>query len=162
MTGKIDRVDVYVSEGKRFIRIVDYKTSEHLFSLENLEKGSDVQLVLYLYAYFCSDTEASPYGANFVYFETEGGAQTINRSGFYLSDASVEHAPDAADSVYTKPLAAQSASDISALFAIMSETVKGIAERILDGEARKTPSAQSCKYCPIKQNCAQACHNKKD
>ena len=162
LTGKIDRVDVYVSEGKRFVRIVDYKTSEHLFSLENLEKGSDVQLVLYLYAYFCSDTEASPYGANFVYFETEGGAQTINRSGFYLSDASVEHAPDAADSVYTKPLAAQSASDISALFAIMSETVKGIAERILDGEARKTPSAQSCKYCPIKQNCAQACHNKKD
>ncbi len=46
--GKIDRVDVYEQQGKKYIRIIDYKTGSKSFSLSKVLFGLDLQMLLYL------------------------------------------------------------------------------------------------------------------
>ena len=38
----------------------------------------------------------------------------------------------------------------------MKETVSQIAERILSGDAQKTPSKQACEFCPVRNHCDRA------
>jgi len=47
--GKIDRVD-YMEGEQPFVRVVDYKTGDKLFSLQNVIEGKDLQMLLYLFA----------------------------------------------------------------------------------------------------------------
>lgn len=49
-SGIIDRVDVYRNpEGKVYIRVVDYKTGSKSFSLEDIQYGLNIQMLLYLF-----------------------------------------------------------------------------------------------------------------
>lgn len=48
--GKIDRVDAYQKDGKIYIRIVDYKTGSKNLSMDLIEKGQEMQMLLYLFA----------------------------------------------------------------------------------------------------------------
>ncbi|MBP5305212.1 MAG: PD-(D/E)XK nuclease family protein, partial [Lachnospiraceae bacterium] len=50
LTGKIDRVDKAVFEDKELIRIIDYKSSEKKFDLDEFYYGLNIQLALYLSA----------------------------------------------------------------------------------------------------------------
>ncbi len=51
LSGKADRVDVYRAEnGDAYLRVVDYKTGVKDFHREDIEKGFDLQMPLYLYA----------------------------------------------------------------------------------------------------------------
>ncbi len=57
--GSIDRVDLYHSEtdGRDYIRVVDYKTGGHDFSLERVANGIDLQMLLYLFALWTNGFE---------------------------------------------------------------------------------------------------------
>lgn len=86
LRGIADRVDVYdAPDGKRYVRIVDYKTGKKSFSLDDVSRGLEVQLLLYLFSVWklglgangdktlnCRETvdgrEIAPAGA--VYFST--------------------------------------------------------------------------------------------
>ena len=48
LTGKIDRVDKMEKNGKRYIRIVDYKTGVKDFELSDVFYGLNMQMLLYL------------------------------------------------------------------------------------------------------------------
>ncbi len=48
--GVVDRVDLYEKDGEYYIRVVDYKTYNKTFSREEVEKGLDTQMLLYLYS----------------------------------------------------------------------------------------------------------------
>jgi ATP-dependent helicase/nuclease subunit B len=48
LTGKIDRVDKMDKDGKRYIRIVDYKTGVKDFELSDVFYGVNMQMLLYL------------------------------------------------------------------------------------------------------------------
>ena len=161
LTGTIDRIDACEIDGERFVRVVDYKTGEHVFSPEDVASGSDIQLVLYLHAYLSAHEKEHAYGAQYIYGKNEEGVPTIQRSGFYLGDAEVNafvHPDKKLKS--TKKMKAQSAEEILALRDTMRVAVTGIAERMIAGEARKTPSEDACKYCILKDNCDQACKGK--
>jgi len=161
LTGTIDRIDVCEIDGERFVRVVDYKTGEHVFSPEDVASGSDIQLVLYLHAYLSSYEKEHAYGAQYIYGKNEEGVPTIQRSGFYLGDDAVNAVAVPEKKLKsTKKMREQSAEDILALRDTMKATVTTIAERMLAGEARKTPSEDACKYCILKENCDQACKGK--
>lgn len=48
LMGKIDRVDSMDYQGKRYIRVVDYKTGEKKFTLSDVFNGLNLQMLLYL------------------------------------------------------------------------------------------------------------------
>ena len=47
--GTIDRVDTYVNNGKTYVRVVDYKSGEKSFRLEDILYGINMQMLLYLF-----------------------------------------------------------------------------------------------------------------
>ncbi len=50
IVGQIDRVDVYEKDGMRYIRVIDYKTGKKAFKMKDIEKGFNLQMLLYLEA----------------------------------------------------------------------------------------------------------------
>lgn len=48
ITGKIDRADSFENENGTFFRVVDYKTGNKTFSLNEVYHGLDIQLIIYL------------------------------------------------------------------------------------------------------------------
>ena len=51
LNGKVDRIDIFCHKDKIYVRVVDYKSGEHKFSLSDVRSGMDIQLVLYDYLY---------------------------------------------------------------------------------------------------------------
>ena len=56
--GTIDRVDTFKTEDDVYIRVVDYKTGSRKHSLKNIALGLDMQMLLYLFAFWRSDNPA--------------------------------------------------------------------------------------------------------
>ena len=50
LTGVADRIDVFRKDGVAYIRVADYKTGSHTFDLKKLDKGLDMQMLIYLLA----------------------------------------------------------------------------------------------------------------
>ncbi|MBO5287239.1 MAG: PD-(D/E)XK nuclease family protein [Clostridia bacterium] len=50
MKGVADRVDLFKTEKTTFVRIVDYKTGSYEFDIEKIDKGLDLQMLIYLFA----------------------------------------------------------------------------------------------------------------
>ncbi len=48
MTGKIDRVDSCEIKGKRYLRVIDYKTGSKVFRLEDVVEGINLQTLIYM------------------------------------------------------------------------------------------------------------------
>ena len=55
-SGKIDRVDIYRSNGRVYIRVVDYKTGTKIFTLDDIDEGLNTQMLLYLFM-LCSKSD---------------------------------------------------------------------------------------------------------
>lgn len=50
VSGAVDRVDTWVHGGKRYLRVVDYKTGKKKFDFTDLQSGRGLQMLLYLFA----------------------------------------------------------------------------------------------------------------
>ncbi|MDO5141413.1 MAG: PD-(D/E)XK nuclease family protein [Eubacteriales bacterium] len=50
LTGKVDRVDGYIKNGRLYLRVMDYKSGKKSFSLSDIWYGLNMQLIIYLYA----------------------------------------------------------------------------------------------------------------
>lgn len=48
--GFVDRVDQWEHDGKRYLRVVDYKTGKKSFDFSDVEDGRGLQMLLYLFA----------------------------------------------------------------------------------------------------------------
>jgi len=159
LSGKIDRVDLYQENETLYLRVVDYKSGKHEFKLSDVASGLDVQLVLYLFALLSSQTNhAIPAGSQFLFAQKEDGKLCIQRSGFLLDDDAVKTAWEDEKGRFTKALKAQTLDEMTDLERQMKEAVSSAAERILAGEAQKTPSEDACRFCPVRTACDKAYH----
>ena len=50
LSGFVDRVDQWIHDGKRYLRVVDYKTGKKSFDFADVEDGRGLQMLLYLFA----------------------------------------------------------------------------------------------------------------
>lgn len=50
LSGFVDRVDEWLHDGKRYLRVIDYKTGKKSFSFSDVEDGRGLQMLLYLFA----------------------------------------------------------------------------------------------------------------
>ncbi|MBE6627625.1 MAG: hypothetical protein E7629_01735 [Ruminococcaceae bacterium] len=160
LSGMIDRVDLYKTDDKIYVRVVDYKSGEHKFALKDVSTGLDIQLILYLFAMLSSNPHKYVAGgAEYLYTTTEKGKTGVFRSGLVLADGEIAEALDAsADKRFSKKLIQQTKEEIDGLIQEMKLAVTEIAERILAGEAQKTPSKDACRFCPVINHCDKAFH----
>ncbi|MBO5052210.1 MAG: PD-(D/E)XK nuclease family protein [Clostridia bacterium] len=56
--GRIDRVDTWQKGNKTYLRVIDYKSGPKDFSLEDVERGLDTQLLVYLFSLWKSQNPA--------------------------------------------------------------------------------------------------------
>lgn len=49
LRGIIDRIDIYESNGEKYIRVIDYKTGKKVFSMSSLLYGINLQMLLYMF-----------------------------------------------------------------------------------------------------------------
>ena len=54
--GVVDRIDIYRTDDGVYVKVVDYKSGKKTFSIRDIEKGLNVQLLLYLFA-VCRNTD---------------------------------------------------------------------------------------------------------
>ncbi len=88
MKGVIDRIDVYREDGCTYVRVVDYKTGKKEFSLSDIYKGLNLQLLLYLFTVW-----KSPPG-EFRDALTGGSGEIIPAGALYFSARPGETASD--------------------------------------------------------------------
>ena len=50
LSGFVDRVDEWMHDGKRYLRVMDYKTGKKSFSFSDVADGRGLQMLLYLFA----------------------------------------------------------------------------------------------------------------
>ena len=162
LSGKIDRVDFCDAEnGKRYVRIIDYKSSQHNFSTDDVRSGVDIQPMLYLLAMLASNPDRLlPGGAQYLFHQKEKGRHVIRRSGFYAETDELRAMADTSeDGRYSKKLDWHTLDEIEELTREMKCAVASVAERILAGEAQKTPSEEACRFCAVRKSCDKACRS---
>jgi ATP-dependent helicase/nuclease subunit B len=159
LSGKIDRVDIYENDGKLYFRVVDYKSGKHTFSLDEVRSGMDIQLILYLFALSGAMPHSTPAGAQYLFASNEKGTTEIKRSGLLLDEDAIDAAVNGqGEATYTKGLTKQTLEEMKQLQSEMQDAVRSVAERILSGEAQKTPSEKACAFCPVRADCNRAYH----
>ncbi len=158
LSGIIDRIDLYETNGKTYVRVIDYKSGVHKFAPEDVRTGLDIQLILYLYAATASTPDKMKAGgAMYLYAETQKGIVTVGRSGICSDDPTVENALDTSEErSYTKKLIRASEEELASLMEDMTTATKDAAARILSGEVQKTPSERACSFCPVAKHCDKA------
>ena len=88
MTGKIDRVDIMDSNGKKYVKIIDYKSGSKSFDLQNIYYGLELQLMIYLDAFLQSGGEACEFLPGGVFYFRIKNPLVSNASD--LSDGEIE------------------------------------------------------------------------
>ncbi|MEG2645918.1 MAG: PD-(D/E)XK nuclease family protein [Clostridia bacterium] len=51
LIGKIDRLDTLVCEGKKYVRVIDYKSSSKDLNIKDIKEGISLQLITYINAF---------------------------------------------------------------------------------------------------------------
>ncbi len=85
--GIADRVDVKSNNEKAYLRIIDYKTGNKSFKMENVENGTEIQLLIYLFSILNDGELLKQY--NGIKF---GGAMYVS---YNMSSAKIDRSNDA-------------------------------------------------------------------
>lgn len=139
LSGKIDRVDRLDRDGTVYLRVVDYKSSEHFFVPANIPAGKELQLVLYLMAVAEKYPGAKKAGGMYLWPSEKGDALKVLRSQFSIFDSD--------------PKKACTQEDLETYEKDLKQAIKDCALEILSGNAEKRPSEDSCALCPVKNAC---------
>ena len=180
--GRIDRVDIYRAEDGEtvYVRVVDYKSSKHDFSLRSVTEDMNIQLLLYLFtlcspenrALFASEdcplpTRVLP--ASAVYMSPDEsdrmGALLPCRTGIVLEDVEIITAANSDDTQTYLPSVKRgrdgsftgkglcSSAFMEELETILQDTIRETASTMYSGCADRTPSDTACQYCRMKHSC---------
>lgn len=181
--GNADRVDTYTKDGVTYVRVIDYKTGNVAFDETKVPTGADLQLPAYLFAVtseenmnrFTNGGDIFAAASLYVSAVESAGDISIARSGMIYNDPNFLRATNEnLDYRYISTAAYNAAqknklNTCSELFSkekieemrdVLTATVKETSRQIYSGVAKRTPSAESCKYCPMRASCSVACKSK--
>jgi ATP-dependent helicase/nuclease subunit B len=182
--GRIDRVDIYrAGDGETvYVRVVDYKSSAHDFSVRAVTEDMDLQLLLYLFT-LCSPRNRSLFAssdgtlptrvlpASMVYMSpdesTREGVLRPRRSGVVLDlpeiTAAVGEPADPSETFLPSVRRAKTGKlsgnglytpdRMAELEVILRDAITQTAARMYSGCASRTPSPDACRYCPVRGSC---------
>ena len=172
LEGRIDRVDVSEEDGKRYIRVVDYKTGEKTLDLNSIYNGLSMQLVLYMAAAMLKDEKSHPGStavpAGMYYFsftekladsEADASEDDIYKKwikNWYLKGLS---ASDDLIAAKSEPVSGKKAdaAQIRQLIAHTEKKMQETGNRIASGDVEAAPVMEkrktACDYCPYSAVC---------
>jgi len=191
LVGKADRVDIFEKDGRKYMRIVDYKSGTKSFDLQYVYYGLDVQMLMYLCALNengrpvfgntmpagCMYVGANP---KIVSIEKGGGLTEEEnelwkkhpRSGIFLDDNAVLNAMDdglggryipVKTNSQKKPLVTE--EEFGKLFFHIKKLLENMAQTLLSGNTLKNPvktrKKDSCEYCVFRPYCFYEGHGRK-
>lgn len=76
--GQVDRVDVMEHNGKKYVRVIDYKTGAKEFRLSDIFYGLNLQMLIYLEA-LCSNSAEKIVPAGVLYFPSVSTVLNLDR-----------------------------------------------------------------------------------
>lgn len=170
--GKIDRLDVCERDGATYLKVVDYKTYNAKFDPELVEKGLNIQLLIYLFSAWKSGAVKDPVPAGAVYFNVkkmeavenrivseekarEIFAGTLSRSGVVLSENNIPEAMFGGE----RPggsFSYETVEGFGRLYEKLEAAVNRIADEMKKGVGGVHPvddEHAGCGYCPGKRIC---------
>lgn len=155
-SGKIDRVDSAFIDGKRYVRVADYKSSEIPFSVEGVERGENFQMLSYLFAY-CDDSAdgAVPAGVLYRSLEPPQNGKEKAQRGVILEDNDIPKKMDPLNK-FTKSAQKLSAEGFSKLRELCLDHIKETGESILGGRMDIKPfklEETDCGFCRFGDIC---------
>lgn len=179
ITGKIDRLDSYETDGATYYRVVDYKSGDKRFDFTGLYHGLKLQLPLYARAVLFANRAAR--AAGFYYLQMKEPVlrdeakdvddferklfSEFRLKGLTLKDPQVLAATNGGDgndavvSVKRSPYVVDDAV-IGAVVAYAGDKAKQTLQSILDGHAEVSPyrlkgsgASPACAYCDYKSVC---------
>ncbi|MBO5898035.1 MAG: PD-(D/E)XK nuclease family protein, partial [Clostridia bacterium] len=171
LSGTVDRVDCYRQGEDVYLRVVDYKTGTKEFSLKDIARGANMQLLIYLFS-LCRPAHTHPAGAMYVATNHGDSKPEAHRSGLLLSDHTILSAMnDEWDKKYLAGISKTKNNEISGKAQISAEaldqlerdirdTLGTIGEDMIHGRAARTPSKDACRYCSMRAGCPVADHSK--
>ena len=180
--GRIDRVDMYRAEDGEtvYVRVVDYKSSKHVFSVKSITEDMNIQLLLYLFtlcspenrALFASEAGVLPtkvLPASAVYMSPDEsdrmGTLLPCRTGIVLESDEILAAANADDTKTYLPSVRRgkdggftgkglcSADYMAELETLLQAAIRDTAAAMYSGCADRTPSGDACKFCRMKDSC---------
>lgn len=78
--GAIDRVDYFEQDGKKYVRVIDYKSGSKKFLLSDVLYGLNLQMFIYLFTLSGSDGEYSGIPSGVLYMHSKRNIYSIDRN----------------------------------------------------------------------------------
>lgn len=180
INGIVDRVDTYQDDENFYYRIIDYKTGEKKFRLDEVLMGLNLQMLIYLLAiknshsftdkkmipsallYYPALLKESKSSRGLTLEEKEKSVyDRLKMNGIINSSSDVldlfgEDLKYYTDSFVRDKLSFEkvfSMDDINNVFEYMINTIKTIGNNILDGKISVSPVEDGCKYCKFSSIC---------
>lgn len=184
VTGVADRIDVFENTDGAFARIIDYKSGNVSFSKEKFEKGTQLQLPLYMSAL----NHKYKFGGMYYfhvhnpYSDSENETNEVKEFKLSGPTSSESNIPESSDHALTntgtainseiinvsKTLKGEfgkrsdliSENEAKEMFAAAQEKFLNAAEGICSGNSiaapAKTKTSSPCTYCPYKSMCGKS------
>ena len=180
INGIVDRVDTYQDDENFYYRIIDYKTGEKKFRLDEVLMGLNLQMLIYLLViknshsftdkkmipsallYYPALLKESKSSRGLTLEEKEKSVyDRLKMNGIINSSSDVldlfgEDLKCYTDSFVRDKLSFEkvfSMDDINNVFEYMINTIKTIGNNILDGKISVSPVEDGCKYCKFSSIC---------
>ena len=182
LKGVIDRADIAEHEGQKYLRVIDYKTGRNTLDAAEVQVGSQLALLLYLYAAKDQGADLKPAGAFYqllddplVRADTEDTARKealrrLRLSGVMLRDSAVIRLMDDADPPYSLMRLTKkdgqvmdrdfllSPQGMDRLIRLAADTARGLGGKIASGVINRSPLINNqrraaCAYCRFQGIC---------
>lgn len=183
LAGTIDRADIMTDKkGKRYVRIVDYKTGKMKFSLSKLYNGLNLQMLVYLSTLLETKNELTENDilnqAGVVYFtfgtspgkkeDVEDSYETLyaaaceerisgyDKSGEYIKNKDVKNSMKSMVRKYAKGQTEVEDESFTAMRTFANQKVKEYGDKLLNGGIPAKPVKDACSYCDFQGICGRA------
>jgi ATP-dependent helicase/nuclease subunit B len=157
LDGVADRVDVLEKDGKKYVRIVDYKTGKKDISPEDVKAGFEMQMLTYLFSN-CKDGDIPAGVMYFLCGFPSSGTPPFMRNGIMLDCEEVkDEMKFLTDNSLFKKAGFQGKEVIDELKTAVEENVQTVGKNIIDGKMNISPMSRKkkspCTYCSAKLYC---------
>lgn len=181
VVGKVDRVDTFQQGEKTYLCIVDYKTGSKAFRLEDVNYGSNIQMLVYMQALCENGADRYPNAApaGVLYLQSDPAPQLGGRegsgkpafrlNGLLLSDVSILNALDnreqgsflpvrfSKDGTPYKTSPVIEEEGFSQTLSQVKDLLEQMARGVYGGDFCARPlvkgNSRPCVYCPYRAAC---------